>query len=237
MPTNSPNELCKETAAGRARHSLTAVRFNQLSSSDLRVVRWAGVERLDSPTPRRARSDAPYHHNAWKIARRQQRRPFFGSPLAPALDTSQAELYRHARDPPSPINLGLKISASSHVMTKRNMAGLLAPSIFFIFVAVLAFLISNAIREHSRDDGSQQKFDTFVSKVQSGEWQLPTDKWLERARLDRDLAESYRKTGNSTADVIHILMWMSLAGFVLQIAAVFSVRKKLRNLIAHNSVA
>jgi hypothetical protein len=78
-------------------------------------------------------------------------------------------------------------------MTKRDLAILLSPSIFFIVVAVAAFLTSEMIRRHIRDDGSRQKFDTFVTNVQSGKWQLTTDKWLEGMQWEEDTAELIAK--------------------------------------------
>ena len=113
-------------------------------------------------------------------------------------------------------------------MTKRDIATLLSPSIFFILVAVAAFWTSDAIGRHTRDDGGQQKFDTFVKNVQSGKWQLTTDRWLEGMRQERAIAEAYREAGTSTADMMRDLVWASLVGIAFQVAVVFSVRKRLR---------
>jgi|HubBroStandDraft_6_1064221.scaffolds.fasta_scaffold584718_2 hypothetical protein len=113
-------------------------------------------------------------------------------------------------------------------MTKKDVFILLSPSIFFIVVAVAAFLTSEMIRRHTHYDGSRQKFDTFVTNVQSGKWQLTTNKWLEGMQREEATAEAYRDVGADSADMMRVFAWTSLAGIVFQTAVVFSVKKRLR---------
>jgi hypothetical protein len=113
-------------------------------------------------------------------------------------------------------------------MTKKDVIILLSPSILFIVVAVAAFLTSEMIRQHTRDDGSKQKFDTFVTNVQNGKWQLTTDKWLEGMRREEATAEAYRQASATNGDMMQIIGYTTLAGILLQTAAIFSVRKRLR---------
>jgi hypothetical protein len=112
-------------------------------------------------------------------------------------------------------------------MTKRDIITLLSPSVFFIVAAIAAFMMSAMIREHSRDDGSHQKFDTFVANVQSGKWQLTTDRWLEGMKREEALSEAYRHAYVGAGQMLQIVCWATIAGIALQIAAVYSVRKKL----------
>jgi hypothetical protein len=112
-------------------------------------------------------------------------------------------------------------------MTKRNIITLLSPSVFFIVAAVAAFMWSAMIREHSRDDGSHQKFDTFVANVQSGKWQLTTDKWLEGMRDEEATSEAYRQGYVGAGQMLQIVCWTTVAGIAFQVAAVYSVRKRL----------
>jgi hypothetical protein len=112
-------------------------------------------------------------------------------------------------------------------MTKRDIITLLSPSVFFIVAAVTAFLMSATIREHSRDDGSHQKFDTFVANVQSGKWQLTTDKWLEGMKDEEATSEAYRQAYVGAGQMSQIVCWATAAGFAFQVTAVYSVRKRL----------
>jgi hypothetical protein len=112
-------------------------------------------------------------------------------------------------------------------MTKRDIALLLSPSIFFVVVAVAAFIMSAMIRQHTREDGHAQKFDAFVTNVQSGKWELTPDKWLDGIRREEATAESYRQAGAATGQMFLDLCGAALVGFIFQIAVVFSVRKRL----------
>jgi hypothetical protein len=112
-------------------------------------------------------------------------------------------------------------------MTKRDVVTLLSPSVLFIVAVVAAFMWSAMIREHSRDDGSHQKFDTFVANVQSGKWQLTTDRWLEGMKREEATSEAYRQAYVDAGQMLQIVCWTTVAGIALQIAAVYSVRKRL----------
>ena len=113
-------------------------------------------------------------------------------------------------------------------MTKRDIATLLSPSFFFIVVVVASFLTSGMIRRQTRDDGSRQKFEAFVTNVQSGKWQLTTDRWLEGMRREEATAEAYRQASATSGDMMQVIGWTTLAGILLQTAAIFSVRKRLK---------
>lgn len=112
-------------------------------------------------------------------------------------------------------------------MKKRDITLLLSPSIFFVIIAVTAFVMSSMIRQHTRDDGHAQKFNTFVTNVQTGKWQLTTDKWLDGMRSEEATAESYREAGATTCQMFLVLCGAALLGFIFQIAVIFSVRKSL----------
>ena len=113
-------------------------------------------------------------------------------------------------------------------MTKRDITLLLSPSVFFIVAAVAAFMMSAMIRQHASDDGSHQKFDTFVSNVQSGKWQLTTDKWLEGMRHEEATSEAYRQASMDVGEMLLLVCWTTALGIAFQIAAVYSVTKRLR---------
>ena len=113
-------------------------------------------------------------------------------------------------------------------MTKRDIAILLSPAIVFVLILAAACFTSGMIRERTRDDGSQQKFDNFISNVQSGKWRLTTGQWLEGMWHERVLGDAYRNVAMSSADVMRAFILASLLGFLLQVTAVFVVRNRLK---------
>lgn len=83
------------------------------------------------------------------------------------------------------------------------------------------------IGQRWRDDGSPQKFEAFVANVQSGKLQLTTDRWLDGMRRQETLIEAYRQTGGEVGQMLEIVGLTTVAGIAFQMAAVYSVRKKL----------
>jgi len=112
-------------------------------------------------------------------------------------------------------------------MTKRDIVTLLSPSVFFILAAVAALMTFAITRSHTRDGGSHQKFETFVTNVQSGQWQLTPDRWLEGMRREEAASEAYRQTCAEVGQMLLVVGLAILAGIVFQIVAVYSVRKRL----------
>jgi len=121
-------------------------------------------------------------------------------------------------------------------MTKKDIALLLSPGLFFAVVAVAAFFTAEMIEQRSKDDGGHQKFLTFVSNVQSGKWQLSTDRWLEGMRRADATAEAYRKADASTVAMFRDFAWTALAGMALQAAVVYSVLKRVRKTMPNKSL-
>jgi hypothetical protein len=111
-------------------------------------------------------------------------------------------------------------------MTRRDICILLSPSILFGILAVACF-ICWTIGQRVNEDRSQQKFDTFVSNVQSGKLELTADRWLEVLRSERAVRNDYFETLVSGARLFWWFFWLSLAGIVFQVGVVFSVRKRL----------
>jgi hypothetical protein len=114
------------------------------------------------------------------------------------------------------------------LMTKKEIVLLLSPSLIFAAIAIIAFFISHMVQQHTRDDDHRQKFEAFVENVQSGKWQLTTEKWLEGMRREDATAEDYRNASVSLAKIFQDFIWLSLAGIMFQAIAVISVLKRLR---------
>jgi len=116
-------------------------------------------------------------------------------------------------------------------MTKKDIFYLLSPSIAFVILAAAAVLSSNTILrldDPVRENESQQKFEKFVTKVKSGEWQLTQDKMIEGMRLAREAAAAARRASVSIGELMRDFVWLALVGIFWQLAAVISVRKRLQ---------
>ncbi|MCX6894044.1 MAG: hypothetical protein NTZ16_00725 [Verrucomicrobia bacterium] len=114
-------------------------------------------------------------------------------------------------------------------MKKKDIALLLSTSLFLAIVAAAAFFTAETISKQTKDDGHRQKVETFITNVQSGKWQLTTERWLECMRREDAAAEAYRKAGASTAKMMRVFAWTALAGMFMQIIVVLSVRKRIEN--------
>ena len=113
-------------------------------------------------------------------------------------------------------------------MTKKDIAILLAPNVIFIGAAIMILFFSSMIRQKCHDDKDHQKFDTFVRNVQSGKWQLTTDKWLKGMRLEHDTADAYQKACFEIGETMRAGGWLLFVGILWQIGAVYTVGNRMR---------
>lgn len=129
------------------------------------------------------------------------------------------------------LHYGLLLAANSYdhdAMTKRDIIKLLFPCAFFSVAAIIALTMVELMHRLPTDDSHEQKFETFVANVQSGKWQLTPDRWLLGMREEHDLNESYRKADANIYNICQLMFWLTAVGIVLQVAAVYSVRKGLK---------
>jgi hypothetical protein len=117
-------------------------------------------------------------------------------------------------------------------MAKRDFIKLLLPCAIFAASALMALTMVVLMDQLSRDNGHQQKFKTFVANVQSGKWQLTQDRWLVGMQEEHDLNESYRKADANVCNFCWMMFWIISVGIVLQLVAVYSVRRRLNKLDA-----
>jgi hypothetical protein len=116
-------------------------------------------------------------------------------------------------------------------MKNRDIAILLAPSIVFAIVGITAFILSQSIQRYTdtpRESEHRQKYDTLVTNVVSGKWQLTTDRWLGILFLAEKTAESERAVNVSTGIEVRDFVDLAAIGIFWQVAAVFIVRRRLR---------
>jgi hypothetical protein len=115
-------------------------------------------------------------------------------------------------------------------MTKKDFLLLLSPIGFFVVIAFAAFFYSVMLKQHTKDTGHQQRFQTFAANVQSGKWKLTTDKWLEGMRHEVTALEDFRRADATTAEVFQDFILVSLGGATFQAVIVFSVLKRAKKM-------
>ena len=113
-------------------------------------------------------------------------------------------------------------------MNKKDFIILLAPIVMFITVAGTALSLADTIQRRVLAGDSHQKFEAFVQNVESGKFQLTTDRWLEGMRRQQATAEAYLKADAASRDLMMWLMWAALFGIIFQVGAVIHFNKRLK---------
>ena len=113
-------------------------------------------------------------------------------------------------------------------MTKKDIAILLAPIVMFLTVGVTLLFVADLIHRRIEAGDSHEKFEAFVQNVESGKWQLTTDRWLEGMRRQQATASAYLQADVGIRELLLWLVWAALLGIIFQVAAVLHVRKRWR---------
>lgn len=120
-------------------------------------------------------------------------------------------------------------------MTKREIFLLLSPTLLFATIVVASFFMSHTVREATRDNGHRQKFETFISNVQNGKWQVTTDKWVVGMREEEATAQEYRTAAASTSTIFRDFILAGVLGIVFQAAVVLSVLKRFKKTMTNKT--
>jgi hypothetical protein len=129
-------------------------------------------------------------------------------------------------------------------MTKSAITLLLSPSLFFAVLAFAGYLASQLVQDKTKEDRDRQKFETFVTNVKSGKWQLTTDrkwprdksrKWLEGMRREHAIGEASQAACSEAAEMYKGCMWTALGGMVFQAVAGFTVLRRMRKAIPNSA--
>ncbi len=113
-------------------------------------------------------------------------------------------------------------------MSNKHLAVLLSPAIIFLVIAAGDFVLSQQAMNRPNPDQERQRFENFVKNVQSGKWQLTTDRWLVGMRSQHRLVEAERGTRLQLAETMRSGVWHILAGIGFQAIAVLWVRNDCR---------
>lgn len=99
----------------------------------------------------------------------------------------------------------------------------------FLAIGVAALVVSDTIQRRIAAGDSHEKFEAFVQKVESGKWQLTTDKWLEGMRLQQATAEANLKADVALRELMLCLAGASLLGIIFQVFVMLHASKRLPN--------
>lgn len=118
-------------------------------------------------------------------------------------------------------------------MKNRDIAILLVPITVFAIVGICAFISSQTIQRYhdsqrEQNIATQKKFDAWVATVESGQLQLQPDRVIRAMRALQKVVESERDINVKTGIEIRDLVDFSAIGIFWQVAAVFIVRRRLR---------
>lgn len=119
-------------------------------------------------------------------------------------------------------------------MTKKDVWNLLAPSLLFAGLAVSALFFAGLATKYTganRAKESEEKFETFIKNVETGKWQLTPDRWIHGMRLYRASANSDREIITVLADFMQFSGWVGLFAVLYQVAIVFALRAKSKNIL------
>ena len=111
-------------------------------------------------------------------------------------------------------------------MNKKDITLWLFPIVFFLIITCAALFAARM--EQKIQKGDSAKFEEFVSNVQSGKWQLTTDKWIEGMRQQQALLSTYESLQTSMQKFLYVLTISSLLGLIFQVAAALHFRKRLK---------
>jgi hypothetical protein len=111
-------------------------------------------------------------------------------------------------------------------MNKKDVYILLTPITGFLIVGILALLVSHQCHRLIQTGIGQEKYETFVENVQSGKWQITTDKWLAIMKQHQATKASNIEIEASFRELMLLLALTSLLGIVCQVRAVLHIRKR-----------
>ena len=117
-------------------------------------------------------------------------------------------------------------------MAKKDIFILFSPSIWLVYMAIVAFLGPHTFQKQfqnaSQFQENQRIFERFATNVQSGKVQLTQEKMLEDMRSEEAYAESEYDVSASLLGVLRQYAWAFVTAIVWQVGSVLIVCKRLR---------
>ena len=119
-------------------------------------------------------------------------------------------------------------------MNKKDIYHLIMfPVLCFLIFSVSALFFSHLYfgyyNDHEKEKQiSEQKFEQFIDNVNSGKWQLTTDKWIEGMKLQRSEAEAEYKSIVPLIEFLQFIGWFSLILAACNVLAVLYVKDTIK---------
>jgi hypothetical protein len=117
-------------------------------------------------------------------------------------------------------------------MTKKNIFILFSPSIWLVYMTVVAILGPHTFQKHFQDSiqfqKTQRSFERFATNVQSGKVQLTQEEMIDYMRSANTYAESEYDVTTRLLVVLRHYAWAGITAIAWQVGAVLIVRKRLR---------
>ena len=120
-------------------------------------------------------------------------------------------------------------------MKKADIVILLSPSIVFVVIAIAAFWMAQDIKRWPfvKERDQQQRWETFLEQLDSGKAELKYDKatedrMLEALRLSHRIMAIEHNVSEGMIEMHRDVLGLATLGVVFQVAAVLSVRRRLR---------
>jgi predicted PurR-regulated permease PerM len=121
-------------------------------------------------------------------------------------------------------------------MSRNDILILFAPLIMFAMV-IYGVVVSSRMfhRSLAGYDYDQQRLETFIDSVQNGKRQLTTNQWVGAMKISQKLMEADHGMAEAHAEAVRVFGQCALVGIVLQVVAIFHVRKRLKKLLPNKS--
>ena len=120
-------------------------------------------------------------------------------------------------------------------MTKKDILILLSPSIWLVYMTIVAFLGPHYFQKHFESatefQETQRSFERFATNVQNGNVRLTQEKMLDYMRSGDEYAESEYKVSTSLLAVLRRYAWYLVVAIVWHVGAVLIVCKRLRKIL------
>jgi hypothetical protein len=114
-------------------------------------------------------------------------------------------------------------------MMKKDMLVLLLPGALWVLLS--AALMTGAVIVHNaykNDQEYEQKFQDFVTDVESGRTQLSAEKMLEQVRRSHAVAASERDMTMSCGRGFEAFALLAAAGFMSEVVLALHFKRRLR---------
>jgi hypothetical protein len=111
-------------------------------------------------------------------------------------------------------------------MNKRDFTILFTPIFVLVIIGATALMGAHECNRLSQVGDGHQKYETFVQNVQSGRWQITTDRWLTIMRVHQATRAWMSEFEADGRELLLLLALMALLGIISQVYTIRYIRKR-----------